>query len=193
MLYALIGEQPKNMTRKLTPRKDKIIESILYLITRGDKRKRVSTQYDIVKTIWFADTWHLEKYGRPVTFDNYVAMENGPVPSATYDILKSKENRESLWWCAPYKGKANAYYNAQRPFNSEKLSESELKELSEAQDLVWSLGFGDTKDVTHTHPAYQNAWVPDDPRRKSFPMDYSLLVDGDEELLEDLIFASTHS
>lgn len=193
VLSIRLGEQAKNMTHKLKPRADKIVETIIFLIARTDKKKKVSTQYDIVKTIWFADTWHLEKYGRPVTFDNYVAMENGPVPSKTYDILKDKEYHDTLWSVTPYTGKANSYHDAQRQFNTEKLSESELKELTEAQDLVWSLGFGNTKDVTHTHPAYKRAWVADHPGQKSFPMDYVLLVDGDEELYQDLVFASSHN
>jgi hypothetical protein len=49
------------MTRKLKPNTDKIIEAILYLITRSDQKKRVVTQCDIVKAFWLADTWHLEK------------------------------------------------------------------------------------------------------------------------------------
>jgi uncharacterized phage-associated protein len=39
--------------------------------------------------MYFADKLHLEKYGRFVCGDNYVAMKHGPVPSSTYDILKS--------------------------------------------------------------------------------------------------------
>ncbi|MDM8558842.1 Panacea domain-containing protein [Candidatus Parabeggiatoa sp. HSG14] len=38
--------------------------------------------------MYFADKLHLEKYGRFICGDNYVAMKHGPVPSSTYDLLK---------------------------------------------------------------------------------------------------------
>ena len=36
----------------------------------------------------FADKKHLERYGRFITGDTYSAMENGPVPSFAYDVVK---------------------------------------------------------------------------------------------------------
>jgi uncharacterized phage-associated protein len=41
-----------------------------------------------LKLIYFADRYHLRKYGRLITNDNYVAMDNGAVPSSTRDILE---------------------------------------------------------------------------------------------------------
>ena len=38
--------------------------------------------------MFFADKEHLLDYGRPITGDSYVAMEHGPVPTSTRDILK---------------------------------------------------------------------------------------------------------
>lgn len=32
----------------------------------------------------------MRKYGRPVIGDIYIAMDNGPVPSRVYDIVKGK-------------------------------------------------------------------------------------------------------
>jgi uncharacterized phage-associated protein len=39
--------------------------------------------------MYFADRKHLEKYGRFICGDSYVAMKHGPVPSEIYDILKA--------------------------------------------------------------------------------------------------------
>jgi uncharacterized phage-associated protein len=39
-----------------------------------------------IKLIFFADRFHLRKYGRPITNDEYWAMEWGPVNSNTKDI-----------------------------------------------------------------------------------------------------------
>ena len=46
------------------------------------------TQYDIVKSLFLADKAHLNRYGRPITFDNYFAMKDGPVPNLAYNLLK---------------------------------------------------------------------------------------------------------
>ena len=42
-----------------------------------------------IKLIYFADRYHLRKYGRPVTNDEYVAMEYGSVGSKTKDIAEN--------------------------------------------------------------------------------------------------------
>jgi len=41
-----------------------------------------------LKLVYFADRYHLRKYGRLITNDNYAAMKNGAVPSSTRDILQ---------------------------------------------------------------------------------------------------------
>ena len=42
-----------------------------------------------IKLIYFADRYHLRKYGRPVTNDEYVAMGYGSVGSKTKDIAEN--------------------------------------------------------------------------------------------------------
>jgi uncharacterized phage-associated protein len=46
------------------------------------------TMYPILKMLYLVDRLHLERYGRPVTGDRYVAMKEGPAPSAIYDCMK---------------------------------------------------------------------------------------------------------
>jgi hypothetical protein len=61
------------------------IETILYLAT-----KSTNPALDrITKLLYFADRFHLAKYGRFICGDRYIAMKHGPVPSGVYDILKS--------------------------------------------------------------------------------------------------------
>jgi uncharacterized phage-associated protein len=44
-----------------------------------------------LKLIYFADRYHLRKYGRLVTNDIYYAMNYGPVPSSVKDIAEGSE------------------------------------------------------------------------------------------------------
>ncbi len=63
---------------------DKGLETVLYIIQNGIQ----PTFHHISKVIYFADKIHLEKYGRFICGDRYIAMKHGPVPSGIYDLLK---------------------------------------------------------------------------------------------------------
>lgn len=63
---------------------EKGTESILYIIENGTQ----PTFHHVSKVLYFADKEHLERYGRFICGDSYIAMKNGPVPSGIYDLLK---------------------------------------------------------------------------------------------------------
>jgi len=62
-----------------------IVEAIYYVLSiigQSDKLK-------IVKLIYLADKYHLIKYGRTITNDDYYAMQYGPVGTTVKDFLSS--------------------------------------------------------------------------------------------------------
>lgn len=178
------------------PKKARIAEAILYLIARAEQTgAKPLSQYDIVKSLFVADTGHICKYGRPITYDNYVAMKHGPVPSESYDMLKAdyKGLEEwPLWTRTPTGGAVCRYHEPVRQPDLTQLSVSERHELDAAQDIVLSQSFTQTKDMTHRHPAYVEAWV-DDAAQKAFPMNYLLFVDEDEDVLDEIVLASKYA
>jgi uncharacterized phage-associated protein len=70
---------------------DKAIELILYVALCLPKEK--STFHTISKVLYFADLCHLDRYGRLISEDCYIAMKHGPVPSAIYNLMK----KDSFW------------------------------------------------------------------------------------------------
>ncbi|MBP0020504.1 MAG: SocA family protein [Cyanobacteria bacterium SBLK] len=78
---------------------EKGIEAILYIIKHGTE----PTFLHISKVMYFADRKHLEKYGRFICGDRYIAMKNGPVPSGVYDLLKNVRdaNKSYLYSLGP--------------------------------------------------------------------------------------------
>jgi uncharacterized phage-associated protein len=70
--------------RSYTVDVEKAVEVILYLA----KRAPIPDIYHLCKILYFADKKHLERYGRFICDESYVAMKNGPVPSGVYDLLK---------------------------------------------------------------------------------------------------------
>lgn len=41
----------------------------------------------LMKLFYFADFMHLKKYGAPITFDTYVNLEHGPIPSSIKNLV----------------------------------------------------------------------------------------------------------
>lgn len=176
---------------KFKPHWDKIPEVILYVISKGDM-----TQYDIVKTIFLADVEHLEKYGRPITFDNYVAMEHGPVPSNIYNLLKPGDNfrkkysSDAPWISTPDQNNSNVLrFSARRSYNDDMLSVTDMRLLDDAAMRVQSMTFLQTRDTTHAHPAYRTAWEKRG-KSRSAPMGWQHIYSEDVNYIHDLADAS---
>jgi uncharacterized phage-associated protein len=64
----------------------KALATILYL---AQKAGVTIDLYSVVKLVYCADKMHLHEWGRTITGDKYAKMRYGPVPSATYDMLKA--------------------------------------------------------------------------------------------------------
>ncbi len=62
----------------------KILAPCLYVL---NKTGRIS-KHHLSKILYFADKSHIAKYGRTLTGQKYIAMQNGPVPSQIYDFIK---------------------------------------------------------------------------------------------------------
>lgn len=180
-----------------TPCTLKIIASILFLLERAGKPL---TQYQIVKAVFLADRSHLNEYGRPVTYDNYVAMEHGPVPSDTYGWLMNPQQMAQRHGIqtVPWESSARSSSPRTREFapmqqyDAKELSPSDESALQEALSFVSSLDFNDLRRLTHKDPAWKAAW---DTRGQSKGpgMEYSLLFDTqDDEQAEFVAFSSRH-
>lgn len=110
-----------------------------------------------LKLVYFADRYHLRKYGRLVTNDTYFAMDYGPVPSGTKDIAETsgflgEVERE---YAARYlKKKGNLTLVSVKPPDTEVFSDSDI----EALDFAWNT-FGRfdqfrLRDITHQYPEW---------------------------------------
>jgi uncharacterized phage-associated protein len=187
-----IGHPAPRVT--LTPNVEKITAAIAFVIALGEARRLSVTQYDILKTFFLADKTHLNKYGRPITFDNYYAMRAGPVPSLTYDLLKEKKAKLRKykitlpWVRTSCPGGRFLYANARTIDNM--LSESDKNALSDAFTIIKSLTFPQIKKLTHDDPAYEEAWR-EESNEESFLMSLGMLFDSpDFEEAEALQFQS---
>ena len=140
---------------------DKAIESVLYILQQGTN----PTFLHISKVMYFADREHLEKYGRFICGDNYVAMKRGPVPSRIYDLLKILRG-DTLLFNLPNSIVANAQsslkikekYNVHRlrDANLDFFSDSDLKCLDQAVKDYGNLSSEELTNLSHDQ-AWQSA------------------------------------
>ena len=197
----MFKKQPYRPT--LQPNRKKIVESILFLIEEAEHRGTHVTTYDIVKSIFVADVSHLNTYGRPVTFDNYYAMKDGPVPSDAYNMLLDEPYEFAkevegwpLWHkeSSPQDG-ANVfkYVRPKRSPNKRVLSDTDISALTASLSIIKAQTFSDTRDMTHEYAAYKEAWEARGDKQ-SVHMSYELLIDTkDADVASDVAHASHYA
>src|SRR5437870_7439541 len=112
-----------------------------------------------LKLVYFADRYHLRKYGRPVVGDEYVAMNYGPVASGTKDLaemsdfLGEEEERYAKRFIRP--AESAITYASIHDVDEKVLSESDR----EALEFAWKR-FGHVEKytlakLTHRYPDWK--------------------------------------
>jgi len=139
----------------------KLFEAILYLL----ELRKPLTRFDLSKMIYFADREHLLNYGKPITGDSFYAMEHGPVPSKTYDILKVAGGEDNQFLVREVQraalgnlGSDNGGWSffPKRPPNKDYLSPSAMECLDFGFKKVFGRNFEEISDETHEHSGYKN-------------------------------------
>lgn len=133
---------------------EKTIEVLLYITTR------VSDMHLALKILYFADKKHLEKYGRFIAGDRYIAMKNGVVPSGGYDILKIARNNSIfpnnyLGINDTFKVQGDKTIIPQREANLDYLSETDIECLNESIEENKNLTFSQAHHKS-VDAAYKN-------------------------------------
>ncbi len=135
---------------------DKTVEASLYIlgkVTSCDMHK-------LFKILYFAESEHLAEYGRPITGDEYIAMEFGPVPSLLKDVIKSVNKPNPFLKididATQYFDVVKYFVGAKRVCNTDVLSESDIECLNKAIDALKSSSFEERTKKSH-NSAWDNA------------------------------------
>ena len=139
--------------------RDKALEAILYIA----KSLRNLTFHSISKMLYLSDKLHLQEYGRLICGDRYIAMDNGPVLSAIYDMMKVAAKKKSIdvdWdeiiqeSLDVYRGR---YVIPKRDCDMDMLAESEVECIQKVIAEYGRKSFGQLTDITH-----DSAWEATD-------------------------------
>lgn len=164
----------------------KALEAIVYLAT---KQPNID-HYHVVKTIFYADKYHLNKYGRPVIGDVYKKMPAGPVPSLVLDIinfnslmLDQEIISRSLQSFTVVQEDKRKLIASKRDADLSEFSETDIECLDQAFAFCKDKTFDALCKITHKEKAWKNATEKSD-------LDYALFLDdanpNKDDILQDL-------
>lgn len=68
----------------------KLQAMIRFFATNTDHR--LLGKKKLMKLFYFTDFAHVKKYASPITYDNYVNLEHGPIPSTILNLINAVEN-----------------------------------------------------------------------------------------------------
>jgi len=157
----------------------KAIEAILYISSHISD----PTKHSISKLLYFADKTSMERYGRFISGDTYFAMEYGPVPSATYDLLKNPQLSRIIEFQVIDDKKIIPL----REPNLNELSDSDIEAMDTIIDIYGNVPFWKRTQDSHDD-AWKEAWDKrGDAQSEMMSVEsiIKLLEDGDE-LLEHI-------
>jgi uncharacterized phage-associated protein len=171
---------------------EKILNSMLFVLKNlGGK----TDFHKMFKILYFADQKHLVSYGFPITGDFYVAMENGPVPSYSYDVLKTVRG-DSFWSSAhPEYSKIfdvqKYFITAKKEPDMDELAESDVECMLLAIEENKTLNFGQLKEKSH-QSAWNNAISNAKKDENNFDNEISFIdiakeANADEEMLRYIV------
>lgn len=128
-------------------------EKALNLVLYVAREVPLATFHTISKVIYFADKLHLQRYGRLICGDSYVAMKHGPVPSEIYDMMKDvrgdgfSEHWQTAREAFQVKGKATVVPS--KAPDLDVFSDSDLECLAESIKTYGHLDFARLTELSH--------------------------------------------
>ena len=111
-----------------------------------------------IKLAYLADRFHLRKYSRLISNDDYIAMKLGPVPSKALDIAECDEylDEETKDYSRQYI-KPEGKYDIKSVGSLDEIvfSESDIEALNFAWDNFGHLGKYELAELTHKYPEWK--------------------------------------
>jgi uncharacterized phage-associated protein len=172
-----------------TFRPEKAIAAISFLVER---QLPDLTKGKVDKLLFLADKLHLVRYGRTITGDWYAALQHGPVPSHTDNLLDALEGDVRGY---PELAALSQYVYLDRSFLhprmlsrgacgliEQQLSESDVEVLTRIVDLFGNRSFTELRGITHELPAWEKAWESRG-NANSADMSYEDFFDEDEDTI----------
>jgi len=143
-------------------------------------RKEIG-KIDVLKAVFFADRYHILKYGRSVSEDTYYAMKHGPVASAIKNICNLDSERLSKEEIAYVKQfldvKRNSVHSvSNREYDAKFFSETDIEALNKALELFLRLKKEkrDVAEYSHLFFDWDKKYAPFLPKEENNRIDLDI-------------------
>lgn len=133
-----------------------IIEAIYYILKKIKKADKIK----LVKLIYLSDKYHLIRYGRTITNDDYYAMEHGPVGTTVKDVLSldpfclSRNGYKYAARLLKQEDDHNFTANPNVRVSFDMLSETDMEALDFIVEQFGKMGPWKLRDYTHQYPEW---------------------------------------
>jgi uncharacterized phage-associated protein len=136
----------------------------------------------LLKMMFFADRYHIRHFGFVASADSYVAMKNGPVASATYNILfKKMPHQANLAEIALLEDVSvvSEYEVEIAKQENDELSESFMQSLDFAIKNYGNYEQFELSSITHDYPEWKKHEITiNQGIKKRVPMDFKDFFDN---------------
>lgn len=153
---------------------EKTLQALYYLQSKTEKHDKMS----LIKLLFFADRFHVRAFCVPLLNDQYTAMQQGPVCSRTYDLIKKGQYYDYL----PRNMKSFVIENLSLKNGTEvtvkntgfdRLSRSDIMALDFAVEHFGKFEKKELSKISHAYPEWAKFKVYFDTKVSSAePMDY---------------------
>ena len=133
----------------------KTTEAAAYLLQRASGEMYF---IHLLKLLYIADRISILRWKEPITHDQYVSMDNGPVLSRTYRIINETYDQSTEW-----KSRISDRYDykvrllaQEQEFDPDWLSDSEIEILNEVFETFGGWDRWELCEHTHEFPEWQN-------------------------------------
>ncbi len=153
-------------------RQDKTTQAACILL---QKRGGRMSYLKLIKLLYLADRAALLKWGRPISFDAYVSMDQGPVLSRTYDFINHGPPPETdSYWHRFISDPVRYEVSPKGECPDGALSEAEKRLLDQVFECFGRMGRWELVEWMHNNLP---EWV--DPHGSAIPLSYhDILVTG---------------
>jgi len=127
-----------------------VLESFYYL------SKKMNASIDklaAIKLLFFADRYHLRKYGRLITEDTYYALPHGPVASNALDVVNSVLLKEHQTHLERVNNKAFKAIDEECAL--EYLSDSDIEALDFVIENFSQYSAWELRELSHEYPEWK--------------------------------------
>lgn len=155
----------------------KSIEVILYIANHTQN----PTIMSVLKLMYLADKTSLEEYGRFLSDETYVAMQHGPVPSVSYDLMKAARDTNQYGFVIQH----NHHIKPLRSADLDEMSDSDIACLDKIIKLYGEYPTWHLREMSHD-AAWEKTWLEaEEQGSNSIPIERIIsTLDNAEDLAE---------